>query len=159
MVWICRGSILVLSLIVLALALIFKRIHTLWLLPYDILYVLIFPQLFCVVYFKYANTYGALAGLIAGTAVRTLTGCPSLRLPALLTLPFHDTLEGQLFPYRTLAMLSSLCTIIFVSMFYHWLYYRGTLSSSQDVFVCFSSKNSRPEPEKTRETVERMTVV
>jgi hypothetical protein len=85
-------------------------------LPFDLLYVLVFPQLFCVVYFKYANSYGALAGMWTAVTVRCVFGEHSLGWPPLLRLPFYNETDGQLFPYRTLAMLANLTTTLAVSV-------------------------------------------
>jgi solute carrier family 5 (high affinity choline transporter), member 7 len=70
-----------------------------------------------VVHFKnHCNTYGSLSAYIVAFAVRLSGGEPMLGLPALIHYPGYDYAgERQLFPFRTMAMLMSLITLIGVS--------------------------------------------
>lgn len=83
----------------------------------DLVYVILFPQLLMVVHFKrYCNTYGSLSAYIVAFLVRLSGGEPLMGLPALIHYPGYDTDEDrQLFPFRTMAMLLSLFTLIGVS--------------------------------------------
>ncbi len=105
-----------------ALCLVWEGWHQHWLLPYDILYVFVFPQLFCCVYFKYSNCVGAMSGLVAGGLLRFGFGEHKLRFAAFIPLPFYTLKEGQLFPYRTLAMFANLVTLIGVSLLVHYMF-------------------------------------
>ncbi|KAG7216078.1 hypothetical protein INR49_007830, partial [Caranx melampygus] len=64
-------------------------------------------SLICVLHFRYANTYGAISGYIAGLLLRGLSGEPLLGIPPVLLYPGWREDKGvitQYFPYRTLAM-------------------------------------------------------
>lgn len=83
----------------------------------DLVYVILFPQLLMVVHFKkHCNTYGSLAAYIIAFFIRLAGGEALLGLPALIHFPGYDEEnQTQLFPFRTLAMLLSLVTLILVS--------------------------------------------
>jgi len=83
----------------------------------DLVYVILFPQLLMVVHFKkHCNTYGSLAAYIVALFIRLSGGEVILGLPALIHYPGYDEeTSTQLFPFRTMAMLMSLITLIFVS--------------------------------------------
>lgn len=70
-----------------------------------------------VVHFKnFCNTYGSLAAYIIALFIRLSGGEPLLGLPALIHFPLYDEEnQRQLFPFRTMAMITSLLTLIFVS--------------------------------------------
>lgn len=84
----------------------------------DLVYCILFPQLLMVVHFKkYCNTYGSLAAYIVALLIRISGGEPIMGLPALIHFPGYDP-EGegrQLFPFRTMAMIISLFTLVSVS--------------------------------------------
>ena len=72
-----------------------------------------------VVHFKHhCNTYGSLAAYIIALFVRLMGGEPLLGLPAAIHFPGYDEeKQQQLFPFRTMAMLMSLSTLVFVSWY------------------------------------------
>lgn len=55
-----------------------KSIYTLWYLCSDLVYVVLFPQLLCVIYLKTSNTYGSLVAYVIGMFFRIAGGEPSL---------------------------------------------------------------------------------
>lgn len=57
-----RFAILLVGILATIMSLTIKSIYGLWYLCADLVYVILFPQLCCVVYFKRSNTYGSLAG-------------------------------------------------------------------------------------------------
>lgn len=83
----------------------------------DLVYVILFPQLLMVVHFKnYCNTYGSLAAYIIAFLVRVSGGEPLMGLPAFIYYPgFDHDKQRQMFPFRTMAMLCSLFTLVMVS--------------------------------------------
>lgn len=83
----------------------------------DLVYVILFPQLLMVVHFKnHCNTYGSLAAYIMAFFVRLSGGEPLMSLPPFIHYPGYDYVNGrQMFPFRTMAMILSLVTLIFVS--------------------------------------------
>jgi high affinity choline transporter 7 len=81
----------------------------------DLVYVILFPQLLMVVHFKHhCNTYGSLSAYIVAFFVRLTGGEAMLGLPPLIHYPGWDG-ERQLFPFRTMAMITSLVTLVGVS--------------------------------------------
>jgi len=96
------------------LALQVKSVYALWFLCSDFVYCLLFPQLVTALFDKKANMYGSLAGFIVAFILRFGGGDATLGIPVLLPYPMIE--DGVvLFPFRTLAMISGLITIIVVS--------------------------------------------
>ena len=83
----------------------------------DLVYVILFPQLLIVVHFKdKCNTYGSFVAYIVGMFIRLAGGEPLVFLPPLIKYPGYDEENGvQLFPFRTVAMLCSMFSLIAVS--------------------------------------------
>ena len=78
------------------------------------MYCLLFPQLVCALFDKKANVYGSVAGFIVAFILRFGGGDPTLGLPILIPYPMIE--DGVvLFPFRTLAMVSGLISILVVS--------------------------------------------
>ncbi|WP_236976051.1 sodium:solute symporter family protein [Membranihabitans maritimus] len=91
-----------------------KSVYALWTLCSDFVYSILFSQLVCALFDKKANRYGAVAGLLVSVVLRFGGGDPTLGIPAFLPYPMME--EGiSMFPFRTLAMISSLITIMIVS--------------------------------------------
>lgn len=89
-------------------------VYALWFLCSDFVYCLLFPQLVTALFDKRANVYGSIAGFVIGAILRFGGGEAALRIPTFIQYPMIE--EGVvLFPFRTLAMVSSLLTIIVVS--------------------------------------------
>lgn len=95
-------------------------------------------QLLMVVHFKpHCNTYGSLAAYIVALLVRLSGGEPLLGLPAAIHYPGYDADEDrQLFPFRTMAMVLSLLTLIGVSWWTKWAFETGRLAPHHDYFRC-----------------------
>lgn len=105
--------------------------------PADLVYVILFPQLVCVVHYKrYCNTYGSLAAYLVGFFLRAGGGEPILGLPPTIKYPGYSEVEGQLFPFRTFSMLSSFATLLGVTWFSKWIFEAGRLSAGYDIFHC-----------------------
>jgi len=89
-------------------------VYALWVLCSDFVYCLLFPQLVTALFDKKANTIGSIVGFIVGVTLRFGGGEAALGLPILIDYPMIE--DGMvLFPFRTLAMVSSLLTIVVVS--------------------------------------------
>lgn len=110
-----RLSILIVGLTATALALQVKSVYALWYFCADLVYVVLFPQLVMVLYFKSANRLGSIWGIVVAVILRFGGGEPLLSLPAFIAYPMQDPVLGSLFPFRTTAMLASLFTIAVVS--------------------------------------------
>lgn len=91
-----------------------------------------------VVHFKHhCNTYGSLSAYIVAFVVRLSGGEALLGLPALIHYPGYDAEnERQLFPFRTMAMLMSLITLVGVSAYTKWVFESGRLAPQYDYFRC-----------------------
>lgn len=91
-----------------------------------------------VVHFKHhCNTYGSLSAYIVAFLVRLSGGEPQLGLKAMIHYPGYDTeTQTQLFPFRTMAMLMSLITLVGVSWWTKWVFETGRLAPGYDYFRC-----------------------
>lgn len=129
-----RISVLVIGIIACVIAIKVLSIYGLFILCGDFVYVVAFPQLVCVIYYKYSNAFGAICGYIISFFFRLTAGEPVLNFSPLIKYPYYDEeTKTQLFPIRTLAMLLGLITILLVS------YMTRNMSSLQKVFRYFDS--------------------
>lgn len=93
-----------------------ESVYALWYLCSDFVYCLLFPALVCALFDPKANKAGAIAGFLVAAVLRFGGGESILGIPVLIPYPMVE--EGVvLFPFRTLAMLSGLLTILLVSRF------------------------------------------
>ena len=121
----------------LATALTVSSIYELWFLCADFVYIIIFPQLVCVIYAEDTNTYGSLAGYIVGLFFRLGGGEPSMHLDPIIKYPWYvEEDQFQLFPFKTFSMLLSLGTIIGVSLPLKYLFEAGIIPRRYDIFMC-----------------------
>ena len=96
------------------LALNIQSVYELWFLCSDFVYCLLFPQLVCALFDKRANKIGSAAGFLVAAVLRFGGGESTLHLPQFIN--YGMEYDGvSLFPYRTLAMVAGLVTIIVVS--------------------------------------------
>ncbi|MEQ2175873.1 hypothetical protein GOODEAATRI_022155 [Goodea atripinnis] len=148
--WVIRISVLLVGLAGTSLAFGDDSVAALWILSGDLLYCVIFPQLVCVLHFQRANTYGAICGFVVGLLLRGLSGEPVLGIPPLLLYPGcreeNDQIR-QCFPYRTVAMLSSLISIMAVSWLLDLIFHRQLIPESWDFLHVFKKKNKVDEDE------------
>ncbi|GFQ90357.1 high-affinity choline transporter 1 [Trichonephila clavata] len=137
-IWVMKFAIVFVGILATVMALTVKSIYGLWYLSSDLVYVVLFPQLVCVVYYKkFCNTYGSLSAYIVGFLLRALGGEDIVGLPPLIKYPFYsEETEEQLFPFRTLAMLMSLTTLLVVSRTSKWLFETGRIPPQMDIFHC-----------------------
>ena len=97
------------------LALQIESVYALWFLCGDFVYCLLFPQLVTAMYDPKANKYGSMAGFAVAFFLRFGGGDATLGIPVMLPYPMIEDALTCLFPFRTLAMLGGLITIIVVS--------------------------------------------
>ena len=100
-------------------------------------YAILFPQLFCVIYVPAANTYGALVGYITAVILRVGGGEAVIHLEPFIEYPYYNPIDGQLFPFRTLAMCCSFMAIVLVSYLTKSLFVSKFLPNKCDIFKCF----------------------
>ncbi|VDK63446.1 unnamed protein product [Onchocerca ochengi] len=126
------------------MALTINSIYGLWYLCADLVYVILFPQLVCVVYFKHSNTYGSVTGYVVGLLLRLSGGEPLLSFPAFIHYPMYEevikedgtALGTQYFPFRTMAMLGSFIACIGISYLSEYLFTNGILPIGMDFLRC-----------------------
>ncbi|CAI9736231.1 high-affinity choline transporter 1-like [Octopus vulgaris] len=120
-----------------------STVYGLFILASDFVFVIIFPQLICVMMSKQSNTYGALVGFILSLILRLGGGSSDyLDIPPFIHFPFYSKEKGQLFAFRTFSMLVSLFAIISVSWTFKWVFQKNLLSKKWDVLKCFTSASS-----------------
>ncbi|KAF0311639.1 High-affinity choline transporter 1 [Amphibalanus amphitrite] len=109
----------------------------------DLVFVILFPQLLTVVHVpRLANTYGSMLAALVGLALRLAGGESLLGLPATLHYWWYSDTDGQLFPFRTFAMVCSLCTLVVTSFCVEKLFSSGTLPSRLDFARSFDREDS-----------------
>ncbi len=72
-----------------------------------------------------------------GLVLRLGAGEPYLSLDPIIRYPFHDEDLGQLFPFRTFAMLVSFTCIVLVSKLMDIVFVKLRISRAFDVLSCF----------------------
>ncbi|XP_066475593.1 high affinity choline transporter 1-like [Tiliqua scincoides] len=111
-------------------------VYDIWFLGGELVYVLLFPQLFCVLFVPNTNTYGSAAGFFIGFVLRLLAGEPSLKITPVIRYPGCSLVDGvyvQLFPFKAVTMLVTLLTIISISYLTAFLFKRGILPCEWDI--------------------------
>lgn len=114
-----------------------NSVYSLFALCSDLVYVVLFPQLCCVIYVQHTNTYGSMTGYLLGFILRVLGGEKLIGLPPAIKYPYYSDVYGQMFPFRTLAMVCSFTTILVVSYLVRYLFKKEILPLSMDFLYCF----------------------
>jgi len=109
-----KKSIWIIGIAATILALNIESVYDLWFLCSDFVYCLLFPALVCALFDPKANVWGALSGFLVAAFLRFGGGDAILGIPIFIEYPMMNG-EEVLFPFKTLAMLSGLITIIVVS--------------------------------------------
>lgn len=152
-VWVMRITVFVFGASATAMALLTKTVYGLWYLSSDLVYIIIFPQLLCVLFVKGTNTYGAAAGYVSGLFLRITGGEPYLYLQPLFFYPGYypdkNGIYNQRFPFKTLAMVTSFLTNIGISYLAKYLFESGTLPPKLDVFDAVVARHSEENMDKT----------
>ncbi|KAI0229265.1 High-affinity choline transporter 1 [Lamellibrachia satsuma] len=126
------------------LAIVVHSIYGLFELCSDFVFVILFPQLFCVFYVPMSNSYGSLFGFLSGAILRLSGGEPLLGLPTLIKYPIA---------FKTLVMLVSFGSIVYISYVAQVMFRAGWMSPRTDVFKCFYVGDDDTK-NKTTETLE-----
>ena len=109
-----RRMIVIVGIAATILSIQIESVYGLWALCSDFVYCLLFPALTCAIFDPKANRIGAVSGFMVAAILRFGGGDATLGLPIIIPYPMIE--DGVvLFPFRTLAMLSGLITIIVVS--------------------------------------------
>ncbi|KAM7182183.1 high affinity choline transporter 1 [Macrochelys suwanniensis] len=151
-IWVMRITIFVFGASATAMALLTKSVYGLWYLSSDLVYIIIFPQLLCVLFIKGTNTYGAIAGYLFGLLLRITGGEPYLYLQPLIFYPGYyadkNHIYIQRFPFKTLAMLTSFFTNIAVSYLAKYLFESGSLPPKLDFLDAVVARYSQENMDK-----------
>lgn len=126
--WVMRIAILLVGACACVLAIVIKSIYGLFYLCADLVYVILLPQLVCVLYFKHVNVYGSFIGFVAGCFFRLTGGEPLITgpkgeqlYPPLIEYPWYDFCKPyQCFPFKTMSMVISLLCVIVFSLLAKW---------------------------------------
>lgn len=152
--WVMRIAIFVVGAIATVMALSVDSVYTLWYLCSDVVYVTLFPQLCCVIYFANTNTYGSFIGFVVGIVLRVLGGETSLGIPVVIKYPYYTNQDGQRFPFRTLSMLCAFVSILLVSYVMRFLFLRNILPRKLDFLYCFREYDLKKTESKEMSTIE-----
>lgn len=157
-----RITIFVFGALATGMALLTGTVYGLWYLSSDLVYVIIFPQLLCVLFIRGTNTYGSVAAYIFGLILRVGGGEPYLKLPPFIYYPgwtieekvHHVTKEVeylvlQRFPFKTASMLASFLSNVAFSYLFKYLFESGTLSAKYDFLDAVVAKHSAEIMDKT----------
>ncbi|KAL5021608.1 hypothetical protein ScPMuIL_000763 [Solemya velum] len=159
-IWVLRISILVCGIIGTVIAITVNSVYGLFTLCADLMYVILFPQLTCVLWVNFANTYGSLSGFLLGLSLRVLGGEKLLKLPPVIKFPFFDEQLGQLFPFKSFAMICSYIGIIGVSFVTDRMFRNGYVPQKYDIFGCIerskTKKRNTPNDTKTEDNEKTM---
>ena len=134
-----RVTVVIAATVSTAVALAVNTIYGLFNLIGDFQGLLLFPQLFCAVFLTNANTYGSLLAIVVALILRIGGGDYLLGISPFIKYPYYSDIYGQLFPYKTLAMVCSFATIVIVSYLTKFLFEREILPASMDFLHCFHS--------------------
>lgn len=142
-----RSSIVVVGLIGTAFTSLNKSLLTFWFLGAEIAYIVVFPQLLCVLFVNKANGYGVVLGLLMGLTLKLLNGNPSLGLTPVLDYPAcirDDGASVECVPVKTISMLTVLVATVLFSYLAAALFHRGLLPERMDVFRVKGERASSP---------------
>ncbi|XP_046582899.1 high-affinity choline transporter 1-like [Haliotis rubra] len=152
-IWILRVGILVTGVLSCIIAIFVNSVYGLFYLCSDLMYVILFPQLTCVLWIGFTNTYGSLAGFLFSFLIRISGGDPLLSIPALIHYPFYSEADGQLFPFKTLAMIVNFVAIISVSALTRLAFRRGLLPIGLDLFNVMKREEDAKRAEERGENL------
>ncbi|KAM8852405.1 high-affinity choline transporter 1-like [Synchiropus picturatus] len=143
--WVIRLTVVVVGIVSSALTSLKKSIIAFIFFGAELAYILVFPQLFCILFVKLSNGYGAIMGCLTGILLRLLIGEPTLGIPTIICFPSCTAEDGkyaQYAPVQTICMLSTMASICFFSSLTNVLFSRGLLPKKCNVLKVEHSLNA-----------------
>ena len=132
------ASILSFGVLSMVIALTSTQIYALFAFAADLVYVVVFPQLTAILYLRpWCSDLGVALGLTTGVILRIGAG-EDIGLPTWIYFWGWSEESGQLFPFRTFAMLANLCVTLVVS----WLWRRYNERIESVVYVVNAGSSS-----------------
>ncbi|EEC01662.1 high affinity choline transporter, putative [Ixodes scapularis] len=154
--WVMRIATVVIGTVASMIAQLAMSAYAFWYLSSDLVYVLLLPHLLTVTYHnKECNAYGSLAGYVVGAVLRAGGGEDALNIPPFIRYPYYNARDGQLFPFRTFAMVMTYLTLRVVSRVSKWLF-TDRVPLKFDLFKCFVAKPPMAKEDLSSKDAEEM---